>query len=567
MKRLAAAIGVVIGLMAAVYLIFFTASKYREDDQSYFLSLYDFTFMIGTYNAQALDLDPPALTERSYERVMSHTRRTSHHEVEDRVVWSLVRWGEEVAPRLVREVESWETTERVVVAARGLAELHYLPALPVLEMALVGARSDRRSEVDLIDALKKFGPEAGPMLVDAYRWHEGREVGPPYNLLDAIGKSRGGTDFLLAEMEKAEEAGDADRILALEWPLAFTQDPRAARKLVSLLHYPVLHVRRRARDSMSQSMGAAAVEPAVDLLEKETDDYVRHWIIGSILADRRAAGSPRAVEVLGELLEDPVLGNRANYALARIRSDRAIELLQEQSKGQPARWVLNNLEYSGILALRVIEPYLEDEDPYVRRQAIWKLEEIGFVDAVPLLERRLDDPDRRVREEVVATLRGMDLLLLESSFLDWLAAKTGERMGRIKRRKTGTVFSALAYVHWLGLGVSVLIGLSLLGGSLRAFEPFKFALVIQFLIVEGVIGDLFFMNSSPELYRWSTAGRLVLLLGLLFLRDDPLPGVRRAVVLDGWWFEVFGCWCRSSCSLERRYLPRRSDCRCVSSTS
>ena len=539
MKRFAAAVGIVVGLAAAVFLIFFTASRHRVEGQSYFQSLSDFAFMVGTYNAQALGLTPPPLTDRSYRRVMSHTRSTSHNEVDRRVVWSLVRWGEAVAPRLIEEIVSSTSSARTAAAARALAELHHEPALPALEDALVRARSDRRREVDLIEALGRFGPEAAPMLIDAYQWHARSELGAPYNLLDAIGRTQGGTDFLLAEMESAEREGSTERILSLEWPLAFSRDPRAARKLVSLLHHSTLRVRRRARDSMSQSMGSVAVEPAVDLLEKETDDYVRMWIIETILASENAADSTRAVELLGRLLEDPILGGRANYALARIGNERAIELLREQSKDQEASWVIENLEYSGAAALRVLEPYLDDHDPYVRRRAVWKIEELGSTEVIPLLERKRNDPDPWMRADVDAALRRMDLLLLEDSFLDWMAEKTGEGMGRIQRRGTDAVFSALEWVHWLGLGISVLVGLLLLGGWLRAFEPFKFALVIQFLIVEGVVGDLFLMNTSTELYRWATAGRLILLLGLLFLRDDPLPGetrgrVERIVVRSLW---------------------------------
>ena len=539
MKRFAAALSVVAGLTAAMYLISFTASKYRVQDQSYLRSLSDYSFMIGTYNAQALGFSPPDLDDRSYERVMSHTRSTSHHEVDDRVVWSLVRWGESVGPRLVREIESASSPARSFAAAKALAELRYAPALTVLERALLEARGDRRREIDLIEALGAFGPETAPMLIETFQWYRESDLGQPYNLLDAIGETRGAVDFLLAEMESAERAHDVDRIMLLEWPLAFTQDPRAARKLVSLLHHPVLEVRRRARDSMSQSMGVAAIVPAVELLETETDDYVRLAIIESILASRNAAGSERAVELLGDLLDDPVLGNRANYALARIGSDRAIEELRTRAADQTASWVMHNLEYSGTTALRILEPYLEDDDPYVRWQTVSKLEEIANPEAIPLLTSRLSDPDPRIRRSAESALRGMDLLLLEASFVDWLANKTGERLGRFQRRRTDVVFTALGWVHWLGLGISVALGLCLLSGWLRAFEPFKFALVIQFLIVEGLIGDLVLMNTSEGLYRWSTAGRLVLLLGLLFLRDDPLPGetrgrIERLVVRSLW---------------------------------
>ena len=105
MKRLFVALGVVVLLLSAAFLVFFTASKYRVKKQSYLQSLSDFVFMIGSYNAQFLGFEPPLLTESRYERVMGHARRTAHNEVRRRVVWSLKRWGEDVVPLLVREIE------------------------------------------------------------------------------------------------------------------------------------------------------------------------------------------------------------------------------------------------------------------------------------------------------------------------------------------------------------------------------------------------------------------------------------------------------------------------------
>jgi hypothetical protein len=91
----------------------------------------------------------------------------------------------------------------------------------------------------------------------------------------------------------------------------------------------------------------------------------------------------------------------------------------------------------------------------------------------------------------------------------------------------------------VGLGITVVLGLLLLSGGLRTFEPYKFTLTIQFLLVLGIVGDFFFMTSGPRLYSMATAGRLILLLGLLFLRDDPLPGetegrVERLAVRSLW---------------------------------
>ncbi len=237
--------------------------------------------MVGTYNSQALGIDPPELTDKSYERIWRHVHPKVHHQLESRVLWSLTRWGEAVAPRLLREIEEFKTPERVSAAATALGRMQYAPALAAMVRAVEQALSTRHLQIEILDALAELGPEAAPFLIETYRSYRSAHEAPLYNLLDAIGNSRGGILFLIAEMDQAETA---DEILRLEWPPAQTRDPRAARVLVNILHHPRLDVRQRARDSMSQFMVAAVVEPALDLLEIERDDYLRSWIIRDLLA-------------------------------------------------------------------------------------------------------------------------------------------------------------------------------------------------------------------------------------------------------------------------------------------
>ncbi len=538
MKRLFVALGVVVLLLSAAFLVFFSASKYRVKKQSYLQSLSDFVFMINSYNAQFLGFEPPRLTEGRYERVMGHARRTAHNEVRRRVVWSLERWGEEVVPLLENEIELPKRDGRVIAAADALGKMQVQSSLPLFEMALERFSDDRYLVIRLIDALAEMGPESGPLLVATYRRYERAGADPPYNLLDAIGESGGGADFLIEGMRRAESA---DRIRELQWPLAFTRDSRAAAILVSQLHHPNLAVRRRARDSMSQSMGPVAVAPAVALLENETDDYVRMWIVNSILASRNARGSTEAVRLLGRLLDDPALAWDANYALARIGTEEAIELLAARMRRYPPRWVMDNLEYSGAAGLRIFEEYLQNPEPAVRRAALYKIQELDMVEAIPVLAIVRSDPDPRTRSLVEGALFRADLLLLGDSFREWLSEKTGRPTGRARlpdRKGVRSALVALAVLNWIGLGISLVLGLLMLAGWLRAFEPYKFALVIQFLLIAGIVFD-FFLVSEPHFYRWSTAGRLLLILGLLFLRDDPLPGetrgrIERLVVRSLW---------------------------------
>jgi HEAT repeat protein len=526
MKRFLLAAFVFAAVLSVVFLVFFTVSKYRMDGQSYFQSLSDFVFMIRSYNAGAFGSGPPPLTERSYERVMSHSRDTAHSEVRRRVVWSLAQWGEDVVPVLLRELDDWKSSSRVVDSARALSELRAEVAAPRLEVALELARADRGLAVRLIDALAGMGPAAAPALVASYRGYLDRGENPPYNFLDAIGRSGGGADFLIAEMSRARTA---DEILALEWPLAFTRDPRAARILAGLLHHPALAVRRRARDSMAQSMGEVAIEPVLDVLENETDDYVRSFILQGILAGPEARSSERAVALLGKLLDDPVVAWDANYALARIGTERAIEVLHQRSAGKSPADVMDNLEYTGTLALRILDDFVRHEDPYVRRQAIEKLLSLGDSRALPLLLELVDDEDVPTRRYAREAVLAMDTVLLEESARSFLLEKTGRRFGRLRppeRDATTRLYTTLRFFHWVLLGVSFLVGALLLSGSLRAFEPYKLTLVLTFLLLLGIITDFLFLT-EPGLYRFATAGRLLLLLGLLFLRDDPLPGETR----------------------------------------
>jgi HEAT repeat protein len=538
MKRLFVALGVVVLLSSTAFLVFFTASKYRVKKQSYLQSLSDFVFMLHSYNIQIVGLDPAPLTESRYERVMGHARRTAHNEVRRRVVWSLKRWDEEVVPLLVREIELPKSDGRIIVAADALGQMQVRSFLPLFEMALERFSENRYLVVRLIDAIGHIGPEAAPLLTATYRRYERAGKVIPYNLLGSIGQSGGGVDFLIEEMLRAESP---ERIRELQWPLAFTQDPRAAEILVGQLHHPNLGVRRRARDSMSQSMGPAAVAPAVALLETETDDYLRMWIINSILASRNARGSPEAVRLLGRLLDDPAMAWEANYALARIANEEAIELLASRMRRYSPRWVMDNLEYSGAGALRIFEEYLRDPEPAVRRAALYKIQELDMVEAIPALEAVRSDPDPRTRALAEGVLFRADLLLLGESFREWLSEVTGKPAGHARlpdRKGVRSALGTLAVLNWIGLGISLVLGLLMLAGWLRTFEHYKFALVIQFLLVSGIVFD-FFLVSEPYLYRGATAGRLLLLLGLLFLRDDPLPGetrgrIERLVVRSLW---------------------------------
>lgn len=481
MRRLALAL-VTLGLLfALVFLVFFSASDFRQKDQSYLASLSDFVFLNRYYGARFVGLDTPKLTNRRYESVMSHAKKSAHREVDEVVFRTLERWGSDVEPYLVKELETWRSDGRVLAAAVVLARLKNPAAIAAFQQA--GTMGDRWLEVQILEELYELGPGAAPAMIEAFHDAGRRELPIPYNLLEAIGRSGGGADFLLARLALASTE---EEILELQWCLAYTNDRRVARALFELMHHRNLRIRRRSRDSMSQAMGGAAVEPAIDFLERETDDYLRSWIIQSILADRRASESRRVVDYLAPLVEHPVLSWEANYALARIATDDALTVLRERASRKPARWAISNLEYSGAAGLRLLEDYTRHEDPLVRRQALWKLEEFQWYETAPIFRAALSDPDPRNRSEAERMLFQTDVLVLGESMRTWLADLSGEEGGRLRppnRRSTRTALGAIRVMHWIGLGVSVVVGILLLIGSLRAFEHYKFTLVLQFFLV------------------------------------------------------------------------------------
>lgn len=539
MKRFLMAGTSVLLVGLVVFLIVFTVGKFRVEKQSYFASLSDFWFMIGTYNDQLLGRSPSLVTQTRYENVMRHARSTAHHEVRERVVWSLVRWDESGVRFLIAELEAQVDRGRVDAAAQALARMKHVEAIPLFRETFERSAADRALQIDIVDALGEMGPEAAPFLVELY--HRYRRAGetPLYNLRDAIGASRGAAEFLL---DVAQRADSRDELMLWLWPLSQTADPEAAEFLVGLFHHPELDVRRRARDSMAQYMVSVAADPVARLLASENDDYVRVACI-ELLASRDAAHSTLAVEALEGLLDDPLFSERANYALSRIASDRAIELLRARMAHKPASWVLDNLEYAGAAASeQILEDYLEHQDPGIRWAAAQKLVEMDRLEALRLLQPLRDDPDPDTRNLARTSLQRMDGLMLEESVRGWLARVTGKPVRGRLRPPSHAAFDALGFVNWLGLCVSFVLAFLLITGLARAFEPYKFALVLQFLLVSGVIGDFFFMSSGESVYSWATAGRLLLLLGLLFLRDDPLPGETRGrierLAVRSLWFVI-----------------------------
>lgn len=432
MKRFVIALTAFVVLVGIVFVSFFAASDFNKDDQPFFMSLSDFTFMIGQYNARFLRLEPPELTERSYERVMWHARRTADHETDDAVFFALERWGSAVEPRLVEEIELWHSDGRVLAAATVLSRLGNPAAVTALDKA-VAMGHNRALEIDIIDELYRVGPAAAPRLIRLYREAKAADLPPHYNIIESIGRTGApGAEFLLGELAAATTE---EEIHGLQWALAYSDDPRAARALFGLMHHRSLDIRRRSRDAMSQVMSGVAVDPAIDFLEPETDDYLRSWIIRNILADRRSRDSNRAADYLAALVAHPVLSNDANYALARTGNERAIDVLRARGRDQP-RWAIRNLEYAGSAGIRILEDLIHHDDAYVRRQVLWKLEELDDYRAAPIFEAALSDPDPINRSEARRMAFQLAPFALGNSYNGWLSELIGRPVNLSYRSPT-----------------------------------------------------------------------------------------------------------------------------------
>ena len=76
--------------------------------------------------------------------------------------------------------------------------------------------------------------------------------------------------------------------------------------------------------------------------------------------------------------------------------------------------------------------------------------------------------------------------------------------------------------------MGAILGLLLLTGAIREFEPYRFHIVLQFLLLEGFVGDFFFMDTARgdpwTVYLLATGCHLLLLMGSLMKGRDRLPG-------------------------------------------
>jgi HEAT repeat protein len=153
------------------------------------------------------------------------------------------------------------------------------------------------------------------------------------------------------------------------------------------------------------ALGAPAIEPLTPVLQ-HPDQRLRQFAVqalGEMKADE-------AVDPLIRALADPSweVRQEAVEALGRLRSPRAVQPLMDQyARDDEAIVRYDCLENLGLIADRRASPLLvretSSDDPYTRLWAMHGLCTARAPEAATLLPRLLQDPDVRVRADVMRT--------------------------------------------------------------------------------------------------------------------------------------------------------------------
>ena len=526
-------------LIAGTFLVTFSVSRHRVKGQGYLTSLADFVVMIDSYRRQTFDVPPPPLDDARYAAVMGRFRSTTHSEVEERLVWLLERWGEDVVPRLVSDLGPGVAEPRWEGAARALGEIGSAAAAAALGEALCGMPRDprppvRRRVLVLVGALGRTGEPAAAGVLErcaAERVRAGELDASTYRA--ALGQSGGGAEALLAELRATR---DADELSEMLWELAETRDERVARAMAPLLRHPLGRIRQRARDALDQSMGPAAIDPVLDLLVGEEDGYVIAAVVHHLFDDRDARDNPRVVSVLEGLVDHPALGWDAVYALSRLGGPEAVGVLRAHARDDPDA-VLEHVDVMGEEGLPIAGDLLASSDPWLRRSAIEEAVSLHAPGARPLVAPFRDDPDEVVARAAEEALLRLDKIALHASWAASLPGDLGRQAWRAFRpdyfgydRGIERMWPVLTWVHRAGVALSAMLGILLVFKMVALFEPYRFQVFVLFLLAEGFVGDFFFMDHGrhPWLsYQVATGVHLLLLIGFLCLPRDLAPGELR----------------------------------------
>ncbi|MGE0682774.1 MAG: HEAT repeat domain-containing protein [Candidatus Binatia bacterium] len=532
-------------LVVIVVVLTFAFSKYRINNQGFLTSLSDFIFMIDSYVQMAFELPLQPLGDQDLETAIERLRPTAHSEVKQRVVWWCGQWGEAAAPRLVQEFEHADD-RRTEWLARCLGATRSPRAVVPLSRHLENRSQSKdlpawRELKAIADALAQIGTEEAAQALIAFHRQMCQQCS---EVLEAIAKirTRASTDYVLETFGQSP----FEQARAYTWALALTRDERGARALAQLLRHPRFDTRVSARSAAGQTMGREALAPFLDAFLAGPDDYVRYDALEvlSDVVDREPYA--RLSTTLLSLLDHPTFSDRALDILLRMKAPEVIAVLRDAEDLDP-----DQIALLGAAAKPIIEERLASSDPQTRADTVWLLRRLYLPRekevivwarrfhyqnpdiqwARLLIEARLQDPDVRVRRAAQENLPRLDRAILLASF----AESMPERFGREAWYNAGpphgegfkTLFHVLTGVHVVGLVFSFILGLRLLFNGLRIFEPYRFNLFIQFLLVEGFVGDFFFLLDHRFSYLAATATHLLLLIGFLSKESERLPNQTR----------------------------------------
>lgn len=534
-------------LAAGILLGAFAVSELNVRGQSFFTSLSDFIFLNDGACRQSLDRGVPPLSAARYRSVIERFRQNTHHYVEEQALWWLAAWGEGAVPYLAEELRERRDYTRTHGAIRALGEIGGEDAAEALAEMLVGLDPAARYETvyhrSIAAALGKIRlPSASLALIVAYEQHPEQA----YTLAEL---GRTGTPEAVAYLLGLAQAGPPpDRTHDdLIWGLAMSRAPQGARVLVDWMGSAEPEVARLCRDALDQFMGAEALEPLLDALQRADNDPLRATLL-DLLDGPWIADSPRLVPLLEPFLADPWLADAARDTLSRTGTrDAWLAVQRHLPDGTGRAWLADERQFHvfyrfGAAALPELVAQLRSATPAEQVRGLALLPRLFLPEVRASLDPFLAASDPKVARAARTALLRQDKVDLFRSFTRALPDRLGRAawenfrpdwffMDFSYEKGFEAVWNVFAWLHLGGLALALLLGWALLINALRVFEAYRFTLFLLFLLGEGFIGDFLFCDHWPLDaglgYRLATAVHLLLLVGFLARERERVPGELR----------------------------------------
>ncbi|MGH9388298.1 MAG: HEAT repeat domain-containing protein, partial [Vicinamibacteria bacterium] len=163
----------------------------------------------------------------------------------------------------------------------------------------------------------------------------------------------------------------------------------------------------------------------------------------------------------------------------------------------------------------------------------------GDPEARPAVEKLFSDPDDSVRRHALDAVFTLDQWASVAALIRHIPSSEAGRELRTEFGRQYVIGFEDAFlegaraVHRVALVVSVLLGLLLVFDAVRVFEPYRFTLLALLLLLEGFLGDFWWVSDGYHMfrhyenivgpYRRAIGVHLFLLLGFLVLRPERGP--------------------------------------------